>query len=416
MKHAPNRRTLGVAWLVPVLLAAAACQSNVRQSSLDQVNDLITHGEYEDAVRYSALLAEEFPDDEEAQRLHRLASVAWHLDVARTLTFDDRDEEALERLREAQRIAPDAEVIQSWIDKTYRKLATYWLDNALEMHAEEKLEAAIEAYSNSLEYEPGNLSALNGLAKAVIQVNYREGLSETYYKDGMRALTDYYLQQARSRFSYSGKYRPESERTEKRLEQVNELIADQRVVIARTLEDEQRFGAARNEYKLALGLDPENAVAEEGLERTTIEAQASQRLRDAKMSILRRDYDQARAAIEEGLELTSEQHELFEGALADIEESRLSEMYEEAVNLEKDYLYPAAIVAYTTILGEADYYRDVITRRSTLQEYVRRAEELYASSQEVDGQERLDLLQQIEIFWPEYRDVEVQLEALRNEP
>jgi len=408
MNHPPIR-------LLPaLLLVAVACQSNSRQTQLEQINDMVTHGQFEKAVRHSASLTEEYPDDEDARQLHRLSSVAWRLDVARTLTFDDRDVEALEMLEAARRSAPEARVVQAWLDKTYRKLATRWLDRGLELHADEKLEAAIEAYAKSLEYVPGNVSALNGMAQAVINVNYRKGLSERYYEDGMHALSDYWLDVAACRFKYSDKYAPESERTEMRLVQVNGQLADRRAVIAATLEADRLFGAARNEYKLALALDPENDAAQEGLERTTLEAQASAKLRDASMAILREDYGRATALIEEGLALTNKQQDHFEGALAAIEEARLSEMYNDAISLEKDYRYPEAVAAYERIIDRAQYYRDILTRHSTLQEYMRRAEELYAEAETAEGQERLELLEQIELFWPEFRDVAEQVERLRG--
>ena len=51
------------------------------------------------------------------------------------------------------------------------------------------------------------------MAQAVLQINHRKGLGESYYNDGMRALSNLWLQQARSRFAYSDKYEPESRRT-----------------------------------------------------------------------------------------------------------------------------------------------------------------------------------------------------------
>lgn len=422
MKTAQSAHLPVSAVLLALVLAlapgTAGCRSSgARRSDLERVNDLIAQEEYDEAVRYTDRLVQRDPDDERAQELYRMASVAWRLDAARTLTFADRDEEAIELLLAAQRSAPESEVVQAWLDKTYRKLTTRWLDHALELHAEDNIEAAIEAYGKALEYSPGNLSALNGMAQAVIQVNYRKGLGEAYYKDGLRALSDYWLQQAGSRFSYAGKYAPEDDRVQKRREQVDVHLAEERVVIAGTLEDEELYGAARNEYKLALALDPENELAKEGFARTEIEAEASERLREARMAILREDYGRANALIEEGMALTRHQQELFEGALTDIEEARLGVMYDEAVSLEKDYQYPEAIAAYDRILDRAQYYRDVITRRSTLNEYVRRAGELHAEAERAqDDATRLDLLQQIEIFWPEYRDVSEQLERLRGRP
>ena len=53
---------------------------------------------------------------------------------------------------------------------------------------------------------------------------------------------------------------------------------------------------------------------------------------------------------------------------------------------------------------------------TTLSEYLGDASELYAEAKAAGtDQERRDLLRQIEVFWPEYLDIQEQLAALRGE-
>ena len=339
MNRSPELHRLRLFPLALVLVVA--CSSTEDQSDFERVNDMIRHAQYEEAVRASARLARERPDSERIAELHRGATIAWYLESGRELSFEDRDEEALEQLEKALALDPESEVVAVWVDKTKAKLAQRWLDCALELHANDDLSGAIDAYGCSLTFVPGGTSALTGLGHAVRVVNYREGLAEEYYNDGMHALSDYWLEQARACFSYSHKY-GDNERTDRRRDHVDDLLAEERVVVALTLEHDGHYGAARNEFRLALVLDEDNEEAHAGHERNVTEAEASAKLREAHMSILRSDYEKAEALIDEGLAISTRQADLFEGARVDIQESLLDNLYDNALNLEKDFLYPQA--------------------------------------------------------------------------
>ena len=57
--------------------------------------------------------------------------------------------------------------------------------------------------------------------------------------------------------------------------------------------------------------------------------------------------------IDEGLAISTRQSDLFEGTRVDIQEALLGGMYDRALNLEKDFLYPQAVVAYSEIIDAA---------------------------------------------------------------
>ena len=398
-----------------VLLAACASTAASSTDPVDDVRADVYHGRYDKAVREAASLREKHPDDPRYESLHKETSVAYLLDQGRKETFRDRDLEALTLFRQANELDPASKEAQDWIRKTLRKMSRTWLERGLELHASGKLQDAVEAYEKSLEYVPGDSSALNGLGDAVIQINYREGMGKQYFEEGMRALSAYWLDQAKARFLYSNKYEPGDEKVEQRSTQVNALLAQQRVTVARGFEQESLYGAARNEYRLAVALDPSNVDAKAGLDRCTSEWKAAQHLEQARMEIVRNRLDRARELVDEGDQLTVAQKDLFEGARAKIEQARLERMYQEALTLERDYRFEQAIAAYASLLKDVEYYKDAITRKETLEEYVKLAGELYASAaQATTDEEKLDSLRKINVFWPEYKDVADQLENLEG--
>jgi tetratricopeptide (TPR) repeat protein len=257
---------------------------------------------------------------------------------------------------------------------------------------------------------PGDRSALNGLATAVFHINFRQGLSERYFKEGLQALSRYWLEQARSRFSYATKYEPDDTRTELRQDQVETLLAAQRVTIAAQLESGGHYDAARNELRLALALDPNNADAKAGKERVDKEAKAAARRREAAIAILRGKFDDAEKMLTEGAALTTAQVEEYVIARADLQNARFDKVYQDGLALERDMLFPEAVAKYAELLKLTDYFKDVLTRKETLEGYIRLADELYTKAQAATTpEEKHALLKQIELFWPEYKDVEAQL-------
>ena len=407
-------RTSPSSRVVLALLVLGACAST-RESSAERVEDLIAHHRYADAVAEAANNRAEHPRDPRAEELHRKASVAYLLETGRELTFADRDVEALEKFADALEIDPTSQAVLDWIQKTKLKLAERWIEAALELHANDDLEAAVEAYEHALKLSPGDPSAINGLASAVIQINYRSGLGKRYFEEGLHALADYWLEHARSRFSYSNKYLETDDRPGQRRRQVDKLLAQQRAAVGAGFEKEKRFAAARNEYRLALALDPDNVEAQGGIERAKKEARAAQLLENAQMEVVRRRFEQAQAQLDEAEQLSTEQKELIDGARARVEEARYSQLYDEALALERDYAYEEAIAKYEALLALTPYFKDVLARKDTLAGYVKLAADLYAQSEAAaTDAEKLELLRQIHVFWPEYKDIADRIAALEK--
>jgi tetratricopeptide (TPR) repeat protein len=399
-----------------VLTLAAGCASE-RLDVREEVSSLVNHGRYEEAVQVSAKAAENAPNDAELAKLHRDASVAFLLEQARRASFVDKDEDALELLERAHTLDPDSPQVSDWREKTQRKLSERWLYLALELHAKDEIDAALAAYESSLRYAPGDKDALTGRDLCLAILNHRAGLGRTYFDDGLHALAEYWLEQARSRFSYAKKYKPDDPKAVQREDQVEQLLASERMQLGKRAEEKRMFGEALAEYRKAAALEPENAEARAGIERTRAELDVAGLLARASMDVVRGRFDRATELVEQAAAKTTTQKDMVEGKMAAIREARLERAYQAALALERDNRYDEAVAAYIDILAKADYYKDAITRRDTLEEYIRLAADLYAkAAAATDPAVKLEAMQQIRSFWPDYKDVADQIKALSQKP
>ncbi len=414
-------RLAASAVLAGVLLAA--CSSTGTAEADRDVAWLVQHGRYEEAVRVAADEAAKNPDDEHAKDAWRLASVAWRLEQGRRLSFEGQDVEALEHFEAAHELAPEAPQVRAWISATQDKLASRWVDRAIEAHASDDLDEAVRCYEVALAYREDHRLAGEGLGRALLQLNYRRGMGDSYYERGTRALNEYWLEQAAHHFSSTLKY-DENERAEHRRSQTATLRAENRALIASDLEEAGQYAAARNEYRIATLFDPEHAESLAGLERMKIEERAAEHLREADRRIMKGDFDGAEKEIELGEALTQRQAVVFASERERLIDARLTARYESARAIEADHRFEEAVAAYDALLEASPlgYFRDVIARRDSLQDSVTRAQALYeeAVATEEAGK-RAQLLRQVLLVYPEFRDArqrltEAEAAAAASEP
>jgi len=92
-----------------------------------------------------------------------------------------------------------------------------------------------------------------------------------------------------------------------------------------------------------------------------------------------------------------------------------TEMYERALRYERAHRYLTAIDVYDELLKGRGSYKDAALRRTTLIKLQRLAEQLYARGVAAETDEQaLDNFEQIEVFWPDFRDISGRLAELRD--
>ncbi len=379
-----------------------------------RISSRVQHGQYAAALEEARRLAEGDPEDAALQRLYRDTQVAYILDQGRQAVFRGELNRGLELLEEARSLDPENPLVDEWILKIRAQLASYWLDRAAELKGPEQLDQAELAYEKVLEYEPENLDGKRGLAHVLLLKNYRSGQSKSYFDSGLASFRELLLDQARRAFQISQRYR-ENEPAAQRGEQVEIMLAQERLAQAKGFEEAGLFNAARNEYRLALLTDPENEEARDGFDRMDREVRANHSLAAADMEIRRGKLDEARETLDEADNLTVAQQDHVSLLESGIEEKTFQLLYDEARNLETDYRYPEAVAAYERLLSVAPDFADAGRRRTTIQEFIRLAEELYKAALEATSDEEAEgYLRAIQVPWPEYRDVPERLRAIEE--
>jgi tetratricopeptide (TPR) repeat protein len=411
--RAPFLRRPASLALAAALVAAslAGCRSTDDQR---QVSQLIDRAEYRAALELARERQAADPGSDAAQRDLERAEVAYLLDLAREANFAGDFEHSLALLDQALAILPGQAQVEQWRTKNLRQLAAQHRDEARLLEATGEFDAAYLAFLESTHLDPEEPAGTIGAERVLLRANYREGLGDAYYRQGVRALRDFRAAEAVQDLSSANKYVEGDPRYEDRNREARSFLAEERIRIGEELEAQGLYRAARNEYRIALLVLPDAPQALAGIERCTQEVQVLDFLNEADRELRRNDFEQARVRVERAERLTQHQAELVAAKAAAVEQARLEHLYEEARALESDYDFPAAIAAYAHLLDQTEgYYEDAIARRETLEGYVELAADLYSKANLADGlDEQRALLRRIDLFWPTYRDVRQRLSEL----
>lgn len=394
--------------LLLLALLASSCKTTEETQS---VSDLFKAGDFEGALALAQTAAKEAPDDEYYAGVERMARVAILMDQGRDQALEGDLAGALETFFEADSLAPGHPVIAGWIEKVVEDLNDNTLQAASAALMNGELERASDLYERALVFSPDNEAAKAGLARALLLTNYRKGMSEKYYKQGVRSLREYWLGRAGTEFAAVEKYAPEDKRGKFRTDQVSELLSQDRVLMAQDLEAKGLFFAARNEYRIALLIDEDNQEAIDGLAAMDREVAAARKLDEAERATLRGDLKGAKQALIDGKEMSEEQSEKFASAKIDLDEARWEKLYLGATDAEADGNYQKAVKLYDQLLQETGYYEDAVARRQTALDFIKLADRLYAEAQAAKNPKvKRQKLEQIAVFWPEYKNVSKLLE------
>jgi len=421
-RETPTQAPLRVLLSLVTLPLAFSCATAPDAVNTDEIAELVRQGRYDQALSRSEALAQANPSDRVFQDLHRDVRVHEMLSRTRRLVFEGEEEEGLIILEEAFDLDPQNGVVYSWMQKIRIQLAEDWLNRAAEMRNRDRLDEAQSAYEAALAYVPetGERSALIlneaklGLARVLLLQNYRAGLSKTMFQDGIRSFQSYLLHQAGHSFAASENYDPDNERARVRGDQVDELLAEERLALARSFEADGLFFAARNEYRLVLLVNPDSPEAREGLDRMDREVRATQAIGEADMQIRRGNLEAAGELLAETQGFTEAQSEAIQRLEGQIEDRGLELMYLAARNYENDFRYHEAVASYGKLLSERPYYEDATARKATIEDYIARTEEAYELALEATvDEEAIGYLRQIQdVYWPEYLDVPQRLAEL----
>ncbi|MHC4263797.1 MAG: hypothetical protein ACYSWX_14840, partial [Planctomycetota bacterium] len=407
------RAALPLAGLSIVALVATGCSST---PTTDSVEELIRQARYAEAVELAERMAADSPGDAAKKQELTRARVALLLDRARDHNFADEFAQSLALLDEAESLMPGQAQVAEWRQKNMRELAGYHREVARKAESSGDFDAAYLAFLESARLDPLEPAGRNGAERVLLRDNYRRGLGASYYKEGVKRLREYRTNEAVQQLAAADEYLTDDPRLADRRVEAGQVLAEERVNIAREFEGEGLFRAARNEYRIALLVVDDLQEAIDGLERCEREVQVLDFLEEADRELRREDFDQARIRVERAAVLTVAQVDAVESARVTVEDARIQSLYDGARELESDFEFSSAIAAYESLLDETEgFYADALTRLDTLRGYIDQAAALYARANETaDLAEQESLLYQITLFWPTYRDVRSRYAAVKS--
>lgn len=405
--------------LVALGLGLGACASGPRgaEKALADIEFLTRSGEYQTAALRSVELLDQLEEDsqlrERAESLQRHISLASGLDRVRTLSLADEDDAALALLAELDEAHPNTEAVLAWQQRTGRKLADHWFSIAREAQADEHFGAAREAYAKAVRYDvdhPVAASALEGLDRVEA---YRAGVAEDYYYEGVRAFTEELLSEARASYGKVLRYNEGDPRTKRRIREVDKVSAKARADYGELLVLERRFSAAAREYLVATELDPTNEALAKRYEELRRESLAFAKIGEASFAILRGEVEVGEGLLAEARELTVVQAEDVDAQIEGIGTARADAAYQRALDLEHDFRFAEAVEGYALLLESEGFFKDARARMDSLKGYMADSDRLYGEAAAAESPEKkLELLRQIDLIWPEYKDVSEQIIAL----
>lgn len=417
--HLRRATAFGAGLTALLLLQGCASGPSGFEKRIEAIEELTRARAYVEAAEASVDLVEDTPTSspryELALEAQRTVSLASQLDRARDLTLKGKDVEALDLLKELHAEYPNSSQVSAWQERTRRKLADKWFSVAREALANETFDAARAAYRQVLEYDPNHPVAGLSLDDLKRLEQYRAELADDYYNGGVRGMVEHRLSEARTSFEKARKYDNGNEKAKRRISEVDRERAIARVASAEKLVKEKLYSAAALEYETAASLDPLNEEIGQKVEAMRAEAKAYVLKSEAEFQVLRGEVDRGEELLREGAAMSTLQSAEFEKAIAAIDGARVEKRYQSALDMEHDFRFPEAIEAYKGILESRDFYKDTRARIDALEGYVASAERLYAEAEAATSDEsKLALLQQIDLFWPEYRDVAQLIRALKE--
>ena len=399
---------------VPFLISSCAA-GKVKMTAFESVDSLVTHGKFAEAVEEAARFREEDPVNEDYERLHRDASVAYLLEQARRASFADDDRLAIARLDDVLELDPNSELGKLWINKTRNKLAARLTDEGIEMASNNQYQQAWNRYQEAVQVSPDFTLAIDAMAALDRQVAHREAMSSEYYDQGVAALVASEYSIASNRFGYVRKYRDEDERLIRRIAQVDNARSKESLDLATLLEAERLFHAARAEFQDALRFNPDNGLARQGINRCDIEAEVASLMARGISALTRKEFIRANVLLGEAERLSVVQKEDVIALLADVDEAQWKAKYESGVRFENDLRFEEAVIVYADLLVTRPEFLDTAKRMANLENRINKSSELYASVlAEKNSGQQLIYLMQIEELFPDYRDVPERIAALER--
>ena len=403
-----------LATAVCCLLAACSGSSNAIQRS----RDLAGEGNY-----YLALAALEEAGgaqsgDPEVAAAWREARIDFLVHEAQRMVFLDREEDALELLAEAVTTHPGNEVVAAMVTRARQKLAQRATARADAAMSFGEPSEALKLYQEAVSWVPDHKPALDGIERVRATFAAMHQKAQEHFLEAIRRFPE--LRWVEVDWHASAALQKDPSRTDAKdiRTRAARQLAQKTLERAKQAEAEGYYGAALMEYRSARKLDPSLEAIDDRIAHMEKEVQAGGMLAQAMMHSANNRFDKARAMLEEAFVLTVLEKAVVNDALLQNRKREAEVAYQKARDLELQSQKAEALAGYEALdKAWPDGMLDVKARCASLRSDIAEAEKAWAAGEAAeaanDSKAALEAYQNVELFYPGYKDVRDRIQRLR---
>lgn len=406
--------------LLPLALLAVGCASS---SLIRQSEDYTAVGNHHQA--YHVLLAErtrlqaegETPS-EAFEAAYRKAEIAYVIDRALRQIFQDREEEGLATLAEAEQLGADPAIVAGWRGRATYKLAKRATEAGNEHLAKGELQPAMEMYLKALDRRPGMVEALEGTEKVREAMSRLTERAQQQFLEAVRKLPEFRYVEVQWHATNATENDPQREDAKAILVQARSEILDAMFARGKELQNVDQFGAALIEYKGVQRVDPGYPGVVAAITAMEKEVDATRLVEKAKVEMRMERFVQARQSLDDALKLSEFSRAGIGELVMQCEKMRGESAYRAARDLEILGKKQDALAAFRAIVAEwPNGISDEVARAEALQVDVDGAKTEWAAAEAAEAAgkdaEALEHYRNAERYCPEYLDVKARIERLR---
>lgn len=404
------------------LLATAACLLVVAcsgsSSALQRSRELAGDGNY-----YLALMALE--DEGGAQSRDPEVAAAWRearLDYlvheSQRLVFLDREEDALELLAEAAVTHPDNPVVTSLTVRARNKLAqraTALGDRAMAFGEPGE---ALKHYQEATAWVPAHEPAIAGIERVRQTFAAMHQKAQDHFLEAIRRFPELRWVEVDWHASAALDKDPSREDAKDLRTRAARQMAQKTLDRAKQAESEGYYGAALMEYRSARKLDPTLEAIDDRIAHMEREVEAGGLLAQAMMHSANKRFDKARSMLEEAFVITVLEKAVVNDALLQNRRREAESAYQQARDFELQGLKAEALAGYEALdKSWQDGLLDVKARCASVRSEIAEAEKAWAEGEAAeaakDMKAALEAYQNVELFYPGYKDVRDRIQRIK---
>jgi len=398
------------------LLWLAGCATDSK--AIDRSHGYASEGNY--YLAYKSLEEVRDPDhpDQELEKAYWRARLDYLIDEARRLIFNNRELNALDNLSQAQALAPENVVVKALVQRAEEKLASRATDRGNIFLAEGNLEQALLAFTDAQAHVPGYQRAIESTQSVRAAFDKLQQKAQEHFLEAVRRFPELRWVEVDWHAEIAIENDPSRDDARDLQLRSKRKIAERAFQRAGLAERTGHYGAALMEYRSVRDRQPEYPGIGDYITSMQHEVEAQSMIEKALAMMVNKRFVDAREVLGKAFQLTVlEKASISELLLQTRRREGLAQL-QSAKDLDLLGKKSEALLAMQQVAAAwPDGLADEKVRIDNLQHDIDGAVQAFAAGeaaeQQGDPKTALQRYQEVETFYPGYKDARQRLERLR---